>query len=76
MSRGAPLVLLQVYSVALTGSCRLMAPRALDFVEPVLFWSAALRGPAVPISLVYLALCTLPQLITFLKVMFADSRPM
>ena len=50
--------------------------RALGYVRPVLFWSAALRGPAVPIPLAYLALCTLPQWKTFLKVTCADGRPM
>ena len=50
--------------------------RALDYVGPVLCWSAALRGPAAPIPLAYLTLFTLSQWITFLKVTCADGHPM
>ena len=50
--------------------------RALNYVGAALFWSAALRGPAAPIPLAYLALCTLRQWITILKVTCADGCPM
>ena len=73
----APLVPVPVYRAVLAGSCRFLWPlRALDYVAPVLFWSAALQRLAAPILLAYLALLVLSQWITFLKVTCAHCPRM